>query len=240
MWQTKLGRCIYRGTDGLEVWQNSRYRWLTLGSAAIQTLIHRKRPQKAMLEYLPAITLALRCYPADFLLCGLGGAGLLHYLRPLLPETQGEVVEVSQAVIDTAEQYFALRDSLPVSLHCQSAEVFLRQTDRQFSHLLIDIHGAEALPAFCLDRQFYLDCHQRLTEDGHLAMNIANGKEQLEVLMRIRSVFGGQTLTIPMRRSANIVVLAARKSIKPLLTALQDSRQVKTLVWNKDWGRVLG
>ena len=239
MWQTAFGKCIYQTDQGIQVWQNPRYRWLTLGSSAIQTLIKRKSPEKPILEYIPALTKPLRLYPADFILFGLGGAGLLHYVQHSMPAIPGTVIEIDSEVIATAQQFFSLAKLPQLEVLCQSADDFLAHSKQQIKHLLIDIYGASSLPPCCLDINFYRQSHALLNEDGFLAMNIANGQEQLEVLSLIRAVFSGQTLIIPMKQSANIVVLAGKSGVKGLLADLEAAGQVKSLVWNKVWGRIV-
>ena len=84
MWKTFAGRCIYASPNGAKVYQNLRYRWLTLGSDAIQTLLHRYQPQHFGLNYVNQLTFAAKHTPGDSCLLGLGGAGVAHALAPYL------------------------------------------------------------------------------------------------------------------------------------------------------------
>ncbi|TAL62590.1 MAG: hypothetical protein EPN84_06225, partial [Legionella sp.] len=81
MLQTRWGKCIYVSPSGYEVYQNLFYRWLTLGTSALQTVINLRKPEKPVLHYLPMLSLMARHLPAETCLLGLGGGGILHLLR---------------------------------------------------------------------------------------------------------------------------------------------------------------
>ena len=104
MWQTKMGKCIYTSPSGYKVYQNLFYRWLTLGSDALQTVINRRTPQKPVLYYLPALTLMTRKYPGLTCLLGLGGAGLALMLN----KTSLVAVDNSEEVIEIAKKFFMI------------------------------------------------------------------------------------------------------------------------------------
>jgi len=54
IWKAYAGRCIYHDSSHdihLQVHQNMLYRWLTLGSDAIQTLINRRIKQRLFCKF---------------------------------------------------------------------------------------------------------------------------------------------------------------------------------------------
>lgn len=237
MWQTKLGRCIYTSSSGYKVYQNGFYRWLTLGSCALQTVINRYYPHRAVLHYLPALTMMLRAYPSDACLLGLGGAGIPHMLANN-PDISLTVVDSSAEVIQIARDFFFLDAIKNTKVIHMDAIEFLRQSTIRFPHILVDLYDAHQFPIPCKNEQFFMLCKERVAADGFVAFNLANSREHWQLLQLIKKQFA-QTVVIPVKHSANVVVVASQSEDKELfINLLLDSGQIKKIMWVESWGCV--
>jgi spermidine synthase len=234
MWKTKLGRCIYTSPSGYKVYQNLFYRWLTLGSNAIQTIIDRRAPQRPILYYLPALSLMARKYPGPTCLLGLGGAGLAFMLDPL-PLI---AVDSSVEVIEIAHKFFMIENLKNLTIIHENAMNFVQNNHTTYSHLIIDLYNANHFPSECANNAFFSLCKTLLNEDGFLAINLANIKEQWPVFQLVKMLFN-HTLVIPIKKSANMVVIAAKGGSKELLMQkINATDELKRIIWVDSWGYV--
>lgn len=205
-WFIKFGKCIYTSPSGYKIYDSFIYRWLTLESDVLQTIINKLIPGNPVLYYIPAMSLMARALPGNCCILGLGGGGLIHYLSSFTyPIT---AVEISQEIIDIAINYFKINTINNLNLIHQAAEYFLEHNKQQFSHLMVDLYDAHSFPAQCNNSNFFLNCKKNLIQEGFLTVNLANSQEQYLILQLIKKHFN-HTLVIPIKKCANVVIIAS-------------------------------
>lgn len=235
MWKTKFGRCIYESSSGYKVHQNIFYRWLTLGSNALQTVINRKKPAQPVLYYLPALTLMARYYPNNACLLGLGGAGVALMLSEL-PSI--EAIDNSEEVIDIAQRFFITKSLKNLTIIHDNAMNYVQHKNLSYSHLIIDLYNANHFPPECLNEQFFSFCKKIISEEGFLAINLANLKEQWPIFQLVKEQFNC-TVVIPIKRSANMVIIAAKCNNKQLfIKKIEHCKEIKRITWVESWDYV--
>lgn len=234
IWQTRLGRCIYTSVSGYKVYDNFFFRWLTLGSDALQTVLNTFHPQKPVLYYLPAMTLMVKAIPETYCLLGLGGAGLPH----LLKGHRGVAVEYSEEVVEIAKAFFMVDQIQGLDIVRQNASDFVRENTQKFGHLLIDLYGADHYPEECMNEAFFADCKRCLDPNGFMAVNVANYKEQKNIYDLIKKEFKN-TLVIPIKKCANVIILASpMEHSEVFLNLIRASGGIRQVVWLEEWGHV--
>lgn len=230
-----MGRSIYKGLNGELVRQNLAYRWLTLGSDALQTLINRRNPERAGLQYIPALTMAAQLTPAPSCLLGLGGAGVAHALTPYFQTIRLDAIERSREVIEIAATYFMTEQLKHLHIIHQDAAYFAKNTSSYYQHVMVDLFNANTFPEHCNNSAFFGDCRRILLPEGILAVNLANMDEQWPIFSLIREHFSHCTVAIPIKGTANMVILAYKgNSAKPLLELCK--RRFHKLTWDSKWG----
>lgn len=240
MWKTIIGRCVYRSGQDLEIGQNWFYRWLQFDKQALQSVINRRKPEKPAMYYIKALAAMARAKPANTLLLGLGGGSVAHYLQGCLNKAQLTVIEYDSAVIQAAYDWFMISQINNLQIIQEDAFHYLEKTDTCYQHIMVDLFANNAFPKHCMQTSFFQNCKNRLTADGFLAVNMANPKQHLELLQHIRRQFAHQTLVIPIKHSANIVVIAGQE--KNILTATESLRQslkIKNIEWHETWGYIV-
>ena len=236
MWKTNLGKCIYTSPSGYKVVQNAIYRWLTLGSDALQTVINRRIPQNPILHYLPALTLMARYFPDNCCLLGLGGAGIPHMLKAITPNQSITAVECSEEVIQIAKDYFMVNQLPKLEIIHQNASEFVQNCSSLYKHLIVDLYDAHHFPKECTTDNFFISCQNRLTEDGFLAVNLANYKEQWLLVQTMKKHFNA-SLVIPIKHCANLVLIAAKNPNKELfIEQINATGELKNISWTQSWG----
>ncbi|WP_454783783.1 spermidine synthase [Legionella sp. WA2024007413] len=234
MWKTKLGTCIYTSPSGYKVYQNAFYRWLKLGSNALQTVINRHNPHQPGLHYLPALTLMARKYPGSTCMLGLGGAGVALMLKDI----HLTAVDNSEEVIEIAKRFFIMDRLKNLTIIHENAMDYVQTSEFHFSHLIVDLYNANHFPPECSNKQFFASCKKIITDDGIFAVNLANIKEQYPIFQLIKHQFSN-TLVIPIRQSANMVILAAKNDSKELfMNKIKHTDAFKRIIWVDSWGYV--
>jgi spermidine synthase len=237
-WKVRWGRLIHQ-VDAIQVYQNIAYRWLTLSSPALQTLINRRTPSHIELTYLRALTYAARKNPGACCVLGLGGGGVAHALAPVFNTIPLTAVECSQPIIEIASEFFMVDKLHNLTIVHQDAHVFVTEHLSCYQHLLVDLFNDKNFPSHCNSPLFFAQCKQRLLPEGILAVNLASLTQQLPILRLIRECFLNQTLLLPVRNTTNLIVFAAH-NIQPLLSICYQDKQIKTLNWHPEWGNVAG
>lgn len=237
-WKARFGRCIHQVED-IRIYQNAVYRWLTFNSTALQTLIHRKSPERIELSYLHALSYMARLNPGPTCVLGLGGGGIAHTLAPVLDTMPLVAVEHSQAMITLSASFFMTNTLKNLNVLHLDADHFVKQSSERYQHLLVDLFNDNAFPSHCNTRAFFEACKARLLPGGVLAVNLASLNDQLPVLDHIRACFPNKTVLLPVRKTNNLVILALHgESINPLLNQLQRDKALKQLNWSPVWGHV--
>lgn len=235
-WFIKYGNCIYTSPSGYKVYDSFIYRWLTLESEVLQTLINKLKPESPILYYIPAMSLMARTQPGDSCILGLGGAGLVHYLLPF--SFSITAVEVSQEVINIAQDYFMISTVPNLQVVHQAAEEFLAKNDKPFEHLMVDLYDAHSFPSACKNSDFFLSCKKNINPQGFLAVNLANDQEQKIIFELIKTHFS-HTFIIPIKKCANIVIIASNHDSKDeFLKIIQSKNKLKKIGLDAYWGYV--
>lgn len=239
LWKTWGGRCIYRGAHGIRVYQNPLYRWLKFDSNALQTLINRWLPARPGLNYIKPLTCLARSYPGNCCVLGLGGAGVLHSLAKPLQNFTVTAVEYNHEVIEVATNFFNLNQLAQVNIIQQDAADFVQDCQCSFEHLVVDLFNADCFPENCKNDSFFSHCKNLLTPNGILAVNLANYHERGPIFSLIKQQFPRGTLVIPVKNSANMVIMASRnKKSGEIAELLAAKHQLKKLSWQGEWGYV--
>lgn len=235
-WKTlTTGRCLHQTPNNICVYQNLRYRWLTLGSHALQTRLNRQHPERPGLSYINPLIVAAKLSPAPTCLLGLGGAGVPHALRNAFQSIPLWAVEQSTEVIELAHRYF-MTDRLPnLNIVHNHAENFVHEQTSTYQHIIVDLFDKHAFPKNIAQADFFQACYRRLKPGGILAVNVANAHEQKSILNQIRQHAHNTTLVLPVKGTSNLIVLSSNTpSITPLIALLRPA--LTKLSWEATWG----
>lgn len=237
-WKVRFSQCIDHKNQ-VYVLQNWRYRWLAFESKTIQTLIHRKYPERIELSYIEPLTLPARYQPGATCLLGLGGAGVLHALAPFYGNLPQLAIEYNATVIELAEQYFFLNQLTSLNVIQADAYEYLEKSNEKFDHLLVDIFNATSFPEHCNSLEFVKRCQKNLTSGGVLAVNFADIGAQIKLIDALKTCFAQQLLFVSLPRTTNVVALCFHETgLQAFLQKLKTHGKLRALSWQPAWGHV--
>ena len=195
-------------------------RSLRFGTEERQSCIDLKAPWQLQLAYTRWMmtALLLRPDPRKILLFGLGGGALPHFLHHHHPQTQLDIVEKEQIVIELAYQYFHVPNHASLRILHQDAESFLNSDHLSQSgyHLaFLDIFGPGAMAEALFDATLYHQVLNRLAPDGVLAINVWSGeKTQFRRALRaVKEGAAGQLMQLQVSKRSNVILLAFPRPI---------------------------
>jgi len=207
---------IFKGktaTHPLIVTDEGSVRSLRFGTDERQSCIDLQAPQVLQLAYTRWMATALLLPPQaeKFLVVGLGGAALPHFLFHHFPGSSLTIVEKERLVIDVAYGYFRLPLDDRIRIVHQDALSFASSNPPAGYHVaFLDIFGAGAMAPALFDASLYRTLLEQLDPEGVLAVNLWSGDRELyqQALEAVNEGSEGQMLSMQVKKRSNVILLA--------------------------------
>lgn len=228
---------------GILVIDYRKHRVMTFDSVFEQSKIARRRPHLPVHEYSRAMLLPVAfSQPAHVSILGLGGGVIANALLHLLPECQVHAVELRQAVVDVAREYFDLADSPRLKVTIEDARNVLAGLPAGHTGLILaDMYSAERMSPIQVQREFIRQCSRVLTDSGWIALNYhrtpdLNGpffnqlKQEFAVVLAFKS------------KTNNTVIYGSKKPFELLASTdphLKSLEEVLPIDWRRLMARVI-
>lgn len=188
-------------------------RYLHFGTEWVQGGMRIARPFALELEYqrqMMALALLLP-EPRRVIQLGLGAAALTKFCWRHLSDAEIVVVEISEAVVAGARQWFRLPpDDERLHVAIADAREFIgdRRRAGRCDWLQVDLYDAAARGPVYDDVEFYTMCRRALAAPGVASFNLF-GRSFEPSFAAISEAFGGRVLALPEVAEGNRIVLAA-------------------------------
>jgi len=211
-----MRRLVYSGqtqNHPVQVTDEDGVRSLRFGTSERQSCVDLRRPWELQLAYTRwmATALLLHPRPKSFLVIGLGGGALPHFLLHHHPGARIDIVEKERLVIDLAHRVFHLpsqREGLRI-IH-QDALSFLRSASPSDYHVaFLDIFGPGCMAPALADPALYRQLVACLHPEGVMAVNLWSGDRPLyEAAVRAAwEGCAGRLLRMEVSRRSNVILL---------------------------------
>lgn len=194
-----------------------------------QTCMNMRNPKEFVFHYarMTMAGLLVNPDPKNILIAGLGGGTLPSALHELYPNAKIEIIEIDQAVVNVAKNFFNFEESELVETHVVDARVFIKRaglSGRKFDFIVLDAFTGEYIPEHMLTREFLEEVKQVMTPDGVLISNTFSTSElYAHESETYRAVFG-DFFNMKMSGSGNRVIIAQQKEL-PSLGTLKANAQ---------------
>ena len=112
--------------------------------------------------------------PERILIAGLGGGTLPTTFHELFPHSIIDVLEIDQAVVNVARDYFDFQESENVKVYVVDARRFIKRAGLQgkkYDYIILDAFGGDYIPEHLLTREFLEEVKQIMSPDGVLVSN---------------------------------------------------------------------
>ena len=183
-----MGKELYRIDDGegsIVVTQRGNKRVLSFGSRLEQSSVLMNRPWYLVHQYTQIMLLGLLFVDARrMVLLGLGGGALAHCLSHYFPRSAIQVVEIRQAVIEIACDWFDLPRRGNLHVVKDDALHYLSQLEQGAADIIFsDLYVAEGMSACQAQLEFIYTSFAALSEQGCLVINFHQKPDEGSALM---------------------------------------------------------
>lgn len=192
-----------------------------------QTCMNPEKPNQVVFPYVRMSFAGLLANPEPrhALMVGLGGGTISNVLTELYPNLAIDLVEIDEAVVRVARDYFDFRESANTNVFIQDGRVFTRRAriqGKKYDLVILDAYTGDYIPEHLMTQEFLQDVHDLLTPDGIVVANtFAISKLYDHESQTYASVFG-DFINFKMRGTGNRVVIAAKGSL-PANSELRDN-----------------
>lgn len=183
---------------------------------AIQSQMRPEAPDQLVLGYTQSMMgfLLFKSHPESIAMIGLGGGSIPKYCHRYLPEASISVVEINPDVIALRDQFCIPKNDERFQVLCEDGAHFVRRASNQFDVLLVDGFDVTGQPAQLCSQRFYDDCHDALTENGIMVVNLCGGDLRSGALAsRIRKSFDNAVIMMDSEDGYNKIVFAGKGKV---------------------------
>jgi spermidine synthase len=186
------------------------------GQEVIESQVDLIQPHRLMLPYTRTMFASYLFVPQQerVLIVGLGGGGMVHFLRHFDSELRLEVVEIDPVIIEIAEKYFGVSSEGNVRIIHQDARRFIQQEGPTYDVIYMDAFlGASegtdvsGVPLHLKTLPFFQQLQKRLSPEGAVVFNLHRHRNHDEDVRAIRAAFG-QVYVFRVPARGNVVVVA--------------------------------
>jgi spermidine synthase len=208
----------------IEVVDTPQMRSLFFDSPVEQSRLYFHAPMTLSFEYQQVIEDKILAFQTQYpikrlLMLGMGGGSIASHLNALQPNMQIHIVELRQAVIDIAYQYFHLPETPEIEAIQEDAWDFIAEGLSRYDVIIVDVFDEEGLPNDFTEVAFQENLLKNLKSPGLVLFNLWNHKDkhikqQTDLIVKYwqqQAVTGKQPNEIqvdsyPIRSSENIIL----------------------------------
>jgi spermidine synthase len=202
------------------------------GEEVVESMLNVKKPHDLLVPYQRYMFASYLFRPKQerVLLVGLGGGGMVHFLKHYDPAVRVDAVEIDPAIVKIAEGYFGVRSGGNVNIVTADGLQYLEKTDQRYDVIYLDAFLKPApdtdptgMPLRLKTLRFYKDIQGKLKPDGLVVFNL-NPHEGIDAdIKTIRSAFA-QVYVFRIADS-NVVVVGSLAQQREQAAALKARAQ---------------
>jgi spermidine synthase len=204
------------------------------GEEVVESQVNLRRPAELQFEYLKFLfaSYLLRDPQQDVLIVGLGGGGMIHFLRAVDPNVKIDAVEIDPLVVKLADESFGVRTGENVNIVTADGLKFIAEAKKQYDVIYMDAFlkpsadtDATGVPLALRTQQFYKQMQTKLKPGGVVAFNLNPHPQLPDDIKAIAAAFP-QTYEFPLSRRDGTVVLASTDPVRVTRTVMFERARV--------------
>lgn len=196
-----------------------------------QTCMNTADPERLVFEYakMSFAGLLLNPNPRRVLIAGLGGGSLPSALTTLFPEAQIDVIEIDQAVVNVAKEFFDFEETDQVSVIVNDARVYVKRAallDKKYDLVILDAFTGDYIPEHLLTLEFLQEVRSIMTPDGVLVANTFSTSRFYDHESETYQRAFGEFFNFKLPSSGNRIIIARDELLPPRGKMMQTARDL--------------
>lgn len=175
--------------------------------------------------------LLLQPEPKSILVAGLGGGSIPMTLSDLFPDAKIDVVEIDQAVVNVAKEFFFFEENDNMHVTVSDARVFIKRAGlagKKYDYIVLDAFGGDYIPEHLLTREFLSEVRAIMAADGVLVANtFSTSRFYDHESVTYQRVFN-EFFNFKLPTSGNRIIIAQLDTLPPrgkLVTQAQNASE---------------
>jgi spermidine synthase len=196
-----------------------------------QTCMNTADPERLVFEYakMSFAGLLLNPNPRRVLIAGLGGGSLPSALTTLFPEAQIDVIEIDQAVVNVAKEFFDFEETDQVSVIVNDARVYVKRAallEKKYDLVILDAFTGDYIPEHLLTLEFLQEVRSIMTPDGVLVANTFSTSRFYDHESETYQRAFGEFFNFKLPSSGNRIIIARDELLPPRGKMMQTARDL--------------
>ena len=197
-----------------------------------QTCVDINDPQHIVFAYVRMIFAGLLVNPEPTrgLMIGMGGGTISSVLTSIYPDLTMDLVEVDEAVVKVATDYFGFRKTPQIDVHVTDGRVFARRALRskeKYDLIILDAFTGEYIPEHLMTVEFLENIKSLLTPGGIVIANTFTGSSLYHHESATYSAVFGPLFNLKMPGTGNRVIVASTVDLPNNETLMANAMTLK-------------
>jgi spermidine synthase len=167
--------------------------------------------------------------PKRILILGLGGGTLVHAYSTLFPEAEQVIVEIDEAVVKVAREYFDFRTSDRISIETVDGRVYVKRAGlrgEKFDVVILDAFNGEYIPEHLMTQEFLEEVKALLPPHGIVIANTFSSSRLYDAESATYAAVFGPFFNIRQFGTGNRVIITGLQPLPDPATLEQRAEQL--------------
>lgn len=180
-----------------------------------QSCFLKSQPDQLVFNYTKLLMTSLLIMPDPkrILIIGLGGGTMSNTLAKIYPQSQIDNVEIDQAVIKVAHDYFGFFENDNVNTYNQDGRIYIKRAllkKQQYDWIILDAFNGDYIPEHLMTKEFLQETKALLSKSGVLSANTFSlSKLYAHESATYKAVFG-DFYQVKNQANANRIIIVKR------------------------------
>jgi spermidine synthase len=175
------------------------------------------------------VGLLLQPDPKSILVIGLGGGSIPMTFSEMYPNAKIDVVEIDDAVVNVAEEYFYYSDTDNMTAHVDDGRPFIKRAGirgQTYDYIVLDAFSGDYIPEHMLTREFLEEVKSIMTEDSVLVANTFSTSRLYDHESVTYQRAFGEFYNFKLPTSGNRIIIATLGTLPPRGELVEESRRI--------------
>lgn len=192
-------------------------------------------PERLVFNYTKLMFsgLLLQPNPKRILIIGLGGGTMSNTLHQLFPSSEIDNVELDEAVIKVARDYFSFFENDQVRSIAKDGRIFIKRAalkKQQYDWIILDAFNGDYIPEHLLTKEFLEEAKSLLSPQGILSANTFSNSKLYNYESATYSKVFGEFYSVNNRSNENRIIVASNQPLPAKTSLLNKAHALSSIL----------